>query len=588
MADPGATAPAAPSAVAPASAARRARLAQVVAATLPGALAGAHLTGLLFFLDPELPWAAGPLIRGLILYGGVLGAVSLLLHAPAVLRGRMRRALPWSLAVVLLGAGVLAATQASWYAYYLPSSINTRLLKAATGLVAAGLGALFTALAHTFPRRRYGRRSRIGLTALALLSLVLIVERREAAQPRPEATPLRSVVEGQRQVDLWVVGIDAATLDAILPLAEQGRLPFFAAMLAEGSYARLRSFTPTRDRPLWTTLATGKHPHRHGIRDDLQYPAPFLGEEVRLGVLPVGIGFSRWGLFGQARRAAAGERRALVLWEILAQLGAPTGVIGWPEAVPASGAADETTAFAVSDGFFAGARQGATWPPRLAERAALFEVGVEQIDPSLLASFGEPLPTAAAAALSADLWRESLAFYLLGENAQTRAFFLRLPGLRRVSRRWFGGYAAFQHEGEPAERAATAARLVEQYYRHLDDYLAQLWQRSEGPRLLAVVSPYGVTAPGPWRRAASLGRLRVEGVLTARADGALLLRGDGIRRGAFVADAAIEDLAPTLLYGLGLPVSRDLDGRVLTGAFEPAYLATHPLGFVPSYETLTR
>jgi hypothetical protein len=45
---------------------------------------------------------------------------------------------------------------------------------------------------------------------------------------------------------------------------------------------------------------------------------------------------------------------------------------------------------------------------------------------------------------------------------------------------------------------------------------------------------------------------------------------------------------PTLLYALGLPVGRDMAGTALTGAFEPAFLATHPLGFVPSYERLTR
>ena len=42
----------------------------------------------------------------------------------------------------------------------------------------------------------------------------------------------------------------------------------------------------------------------------------------------------------------------------------------------------------------------------------------------------------------------------------------------------------------------------------------------------------------------------------------------------------------TLLYSVGLPIARDLDGRVLTAAFESAFLARQPLTFVPSYETL--
>ena len=43
---------------------------------------------------------------------------------------------------------------------------------------------------------------------------------------------------------------------------------------------------------------------------------------------------------------------------------------------------------------------------------------------------------------------------------------------------------------------------------------------------------------------------------------------------------------PTLVYGMRFPVARDLDGRVLVSAFEPAFLARTPLTFVPSYETL--
>jgi hypothetical protein len=61
-----------------------------------------------------------------------------------------------------------------------------------------------------------------------------------------------------------------------------------------------------------------------------------------------------------------------------------------------------------------------------------------------------------------------------------------------------------------------------------------------------------------------------------------------VRAGSFVGEAGIADVAPTLLYALGLPVGRDMDGRALTGAFEPAFLAGHPLSFVPSYEALTR
>ena len=574
---------------APAPSAETARRAAVAgAALLPGILGGAHLAGLLFFLNPELPFRLAPVLRAVLVYGALLGAASVVVHLPVLLRRRpTARFLPWSLAVVLLAAGLLDGAQASHYAFYLPSGINTRLLKAGTWLALLGVIVLYTALAHGVTRRRYGRRSRWGITAAALASLVVMVERREAYQPRPEPTPLRSVVEGQRQVRLYVVGIDAATLDAILPLAEQGRLPFLGDVLATGAYARLRSLTPTRAAPLWTTLATGKQPHRHGVRSDRLHAAPLLARGAELRLLPAGIGFSRWGLFGGAARPLPpDERQALTLWEVLGRLGAAAGMVGWPGAVgPSPG-----LAFAVGDDFFGGAADQC-WPPALGAAvlgSAPGAPGDSTLDPALLAGVGDPPARPAVRALEQDLWREAALQRLLADQGGTRAVFLRLPGLALVSRRWFGGYVAARLEGEQGARHESAAEQVELYYRHLDDLLARLWEAGEEPRLLAVVSPHGVAPPGAWRRARSFGRLPLAGVLTGEADGVLLLRGDGVRPGTFVADAAVEDVVPTLLYALGLPVGRDMAGTALTGAFEPAFLATHPLGFVPSYERLTR
>ena len=65
-----------------------------------------------------------------------------------------------------------------------------------------------------------------------------------------------------------------------------------------------------------------------------------------------------------------------------------------------------------------------------------------------------------------------------------------------------------------------------------------------------------------------------------------LLRGEGVRGGALLPRARVVDVVPTLLYGLGLPVARDFDGRALTEAFTTEYLASHPLNFLPSYEAL--
>ncbi len=53
-------------------------------------------------------------------------------------------------------------------------------------------------------------------------------------------------------------------------------------------------------------------------------------------------------------------------------------------------------------------------------------------------------------------------------------------------------------------------------------------------------------------------------------DGVLVMSGPGIREGAVLDGTELRDLVPTLLYWEGLPVSREMDGKVLLSVFEPA------------------
>ena len=58
--------------------------------------------------------------------------------------------------------------------------------------------------------------------------------------------------------------------------------------------------------------------------------------------------------------------------------------------------------------------------------------------------------------------------------------------------------------------------------------------------------------------------------------------------GTHVADrtlplGSIVDVAPTILYYLGLPVGRDMDGYARADIFTRAFPAERPITFIPSY-----
>jgi predicted AlkP superfamily phosphohydrolase/phosphomutase len=58
--------------------------------------------------------------------------------------------------------------------------------------------------------------------------------------------------------------------------------------------------------------------------------------------------------------------------------------------------------------------------------------------------------------------------------------------------------------------------------------------------------------------------------------GVLVARGPGVRRGAEVSEVSIVDVAPLVLYSLGVPIPDDLDGRLPAGLFEGGQLERRP------------
>ena len=550
---------------------RPGKLSTILAGLAPGALLGTHIAGLIFFLNPHLPFSSGPVARGVLVYGSLVGLASLVLHLPFTFRHprRVRRWLPWALTLSLAAAAWLDASHAALYAFYLPAGINDRLVRTAAWLALFALISFYTALLHTLHRRRYGWKSRYAYVLLAVLSVFAMIERREAFHARPPRVHRAAVVEPGPRPVLFVVGLDSATLDALLPLAGQGRLPFLATVLQQGAYGRLESLVPAWREGVWITLATGKHPFKHGVTGGKVYdarwvqpsPSPELPAELRL--LPVGIRFRDWGTLGaEPRTPRAFPRQALALWEILPRLGMSAGAVGWPASWPAS----RETVFTVPEQLF-GSGEG----PKL--------------DPALKARLGANPPARLVNALKADAWRESLTLSLFDRNPGTGAVFVVLPGLREASRQAFGGFQAVQFEGEQTPAAREAAERLAAYYALLDSFLGELWLRVDGPRVLAVVSAYGTESrQDPLQRE----RTAIEGSFGGGPDGVLLLYGEGIQPGALLTGARLVDVAPTLLYALGFPVAQDLDGQVLRAAFDKRFLARHPLTIVASYEGLAR
>jgi hypothetical protein len=436
----------------------------------PAALAAAHIAGLLFFLNPTLEFSAERLLRATGYYTLLLALPSLLAHfALARWRGvALARVVPWSLTAVAAVAAVGDGVHASRYAFLLPERINAQLIKSGLWLALAAVLIFYTALLHTLVRRRYGARSRWFVALVALGSIWAMFERRTSYRAAALSAPAIAIASDAPLPRLLVVALPAATLDAVLPLARQGKLPFLASMLDRGASARLATPTPPRLAALETTWATGKLPFRHGIVGDRRFSAPLIGRNAELTLLPIAPAFARWGLAGgEARWADAGDRGALTVWEILRLGGAAVATSGFPAWLVADDRAVESE-------------------PLEAEREL------------------------AAARELAALGRDDLARLLLADtrrlarlrasgpqDAPGSARFVRLGGFGATSRATFGGFDSATFEGRRSAATRRAARIYE-------GYLAAAG-RSRSEQRPNHACP-AVTAPGPCRLPASAPR----------------------------------------------------------------------------------
>ncbi len=573
-------------------------MAEIVAASwLPGALFGVHFGVLLFFLNPSLPFSGWTALRALLLNALLFGTLGSLVTLPWTRRRRHRalRFLPWAITFVQGIAAAFCWIHASHYAYFLPGGINVRLIKGAILLSVSALICFYTALLHSVANRGYGTRSRVAFWVLSILSVVVISERRLAYSPpqNPALSPESALLDPlppslPPSTRLLVVGIESATLDAILPLKEQGALPFFSRLIEEGSSARLASLRPNNQGSLWTTLSTGKLPYKHGILASKRRVAPLLGSDALLELTPLSPMNLFAQLWGGSQPVNGNQLKVLPLWKLLARLDVPVGVVGWPLSSPVEPPEPVGLQFLLSNRYFFEAKAERTaWPAEIEARARLFRLRTADLDPALLETFGTPPPGGVASAVAEDLWRSSLTSFFLDQEESPEVVFLLLPGLRKVSRLYFGGYVAAEFEGKQRSPYEEAALAVRAYYAWLDSTLAALWEQ-QGSGIMAVVSAHGAEASTGWRwlRAEFSQRRSLKADFHRSPDGVLLLYGEGVKAKTRLRSAELVDVTPTLLFALGLPIARDLDGRVLRDAFEPAFLNRQPLTFVPSYETI--
>lgn len=568
-----------------------------------GLLGAAYIAVLFLQLNPQVPLHRASLTA----LAGTVGLfyalhLAVLLYAAIVVRQLIGAAvspawislrwLSWFAACAAAGAaGLMAFNVRTLQTALGPEAVRGMT----TGAAAASVSALaFLAIAVVqYAVGRRGRRVMGGLFVLAATVAVAVpVIVRGLGQDRPLGAYRLDVSGWMMPVDaparVVLVLLDGASLDYISPAAAEGRLPNFGRLLDAGAAMHLATVQPTQPEPVWTTVATGKYPWKHGVRSAAVHD---LGGDARLEILP-DLCFSqalvRFGFLDVQAHTSA-SLRARPLWSILSGLGVSVGIVGWPVTYPAQ----PVLGYLASDRLHRVREQPlapdvalAAYPPDLVPLARRLAAGAPP-SPAIarVSAGGVALPPDGDLSVEPPDWLYARLARELQAREPAQFVAVRYQGLDAVGHQ-FLRYAMPRSFGDVTEEEQQRfGSVLDRYYRLIDREVGAAIDGLGPADLLLVVSGFGMEPVTLGKRL--FGRLLGDADLTGSheqgPDGFLLAYGSAVEPG-HPPRGALVDVAPTVLYFLGLPVGRDFDGYARTDLFRREFTAARPITFIPSYE----
>jgi hypothetical protein len=396
----------------------------------------------------------------------------------------------------------------------------------------------------------------------------------------------------------WIVmGWDGADWDLVLPMLEAGRLPHLAGLMRAGAYADLLTFKPTQSAAIWTTVATGVSPDRHAILGFAKRPRGLRALFTKEGT----------DLYSNA------DRRVRALWNLATERGRSVLVVGYHNTFPAERVAGAMVSnYLVRQSILTvvpgarpdqpGASSHLVFPPSAATGLAGLVKRIEELRAEELAPFAD-FDAKAFGSLMAEYrraphanarWNYLCKAYAYDEfhgqatlalRGQVRPDFLllhfqapdwaahhflyfhdpgRFAGLR--------GYRGLKRKLAP--ELPRYRKTLTAFYAFTDAWLGRLLEERDADTGVMVLSDHGMSPSAVPRETGS----HNDGP-----PGIIVLSGPGIRPGRFPA-ASVYDVLPTLMASSGLPLARDLQGRVMQAAFLPGLLSEERLAYVASYE----
>ncbi len=564
-------------------------------------VATAYVLALVLHLNPTVPLRPAqivPLVETVGLYYAVHLAVAC--YMLLVLRQLLGRelfspawisvgALVWLTAISSASAATLMWANVRTFGRVLDAATADALNRSAAALAAtAGLCIALALLRRRRPEARIAWAVLLVLIAGGSVAVPLVL-RGQGVAPLLEARPIDVGVDmppTERPARVTVIALDAGSLDFITGATAEGRLPNFGRVLDAGAVRHLATIHPTSAEAVWAAVATGKLPQKNGVRSAGLYDLKGGGGSLQL--LPdfcFGHGLVRFG-FLLERPHTSSTFRTRTLWSILSTMGVSVGVVDWPLTQPAP----VVRGFLVSDTYVRLAQTpsgiddpSAVYPPELVPDALAAMESVTGDDEAVVAASlgGAPRQTPARTDRMYDRIAQAMSVV-----RPTQVTLTRYQSLDPIGH-YYLRYAMPSEFGDVTdEERRRLGSILERHYSLIDEVVGRAIAALGPDDLLLVVSGFGMEPLGFGKRLIErvIGDPDVSGSHEAAPDGFLMAYGGPVARGRQQVRASVVDITPTILYFLGLPIGRDMDGYTRTDLFQPSFLEERPITYIPTYD----
>ncbi|MGI9515451.1 MAG: alkaline phosphatase family protein [Pirellulaceae bacterium] len=369
-----------------------------------------------------------------------------------------------------------------------------------------------------------------------------------------------------------LIGWDAADWKVIHPLMDAGKMPALQSLVNEGVMANLATLHPVLSPMLWTSIATGKRPFKHGI-----------------------FGFTEPTEDGQGIRPITNlSRKVKAVWNILNQSGKTSNVVGWWPSHPA----EPVNGVMVSNHYQQAVGPpeqpwpmppGTVHPPHLSETLAELRLNPNELQAEHLLPFIPEFAeidqeknrrVGSCAKILAECTTVHAAATWLMEHEQADFTAVYYDAIDHFSH-GFMRYHPPRREHIDEKEYEWFHGVIEAGYRYHDMMLHHLMRAAGEDTTVILMSDHGFHPDH--LRPKAIPREPAGPAVEHRDFGIFVMRGPDIRRDEIIHGAGLLDIAPTILTLFGMPLGADMDGKPLLEAFEQP----PDVEVIPSWENVS-